>query len=372
MKKIRIGIVLFLFVFSFFLHANSDDINQILSEIFSVASPTGYENNMVSTIQTLLPADLSFERDSLGSLYLDLGDGGEHLAVLTGIDEIGYFVSGFDSRGYLNLDRAVSGSTPLFDSFQFGHPMIVWTATGPISGVLALPSLHIISREMRSDLQNVFSLENALVDIGVRSKMDAQARGIEMLDPVTPLARISHLAGEKKSGPSLGTKVCTSLLLDVATELSHNTLGQKTTFVWMAQSLYAARRSRPRAALGAVLAKRNLSAIKFLVVGIYPMDNQVDDHVSLGAGPVLVAREGSDSALNKMIVDTASHLSIPLQNVSDLESMILSPFLTEKNVSGIFLPVKFSATPNEVVDFRDVRLLSTLVVSLLQGGGHND
>ncbi|MCJ7580626.1 MAG: hypothetical protein MUP98_08835, partial [Candidatus Aminicenantes bacterium] len=216
MKKLRIGIIVFLFIFSCFLQANQDDVEQILNEIFSVASPTGFEENLVSTIQKLLPSDSSFERDSLGSLYFTLGDGGEHLAVLTGIDEIGYFVSGFDSRGYLNLDRAVSPSTPLFDSFQFGHPMTVWTSTGPISGVLALPSLHIISREMRNDLQNVFSLENALVDIGVNSKKEAQVRGIEMLDPVMPLARITSLANDRKSGPSMGTKVCTTLLLEIA------------------------------------------------------------------------------------------------------------------------------------------------------------
>jgi len=366
MKKLKIGIIVFLVIFSCLLQANSDDVEQILSEIFSVASPTGFEENLISAIQKILPSDSSFERDNLGSLYLTLGESGEHLAVLTGIDEIGYFVSGFDSRGYLNLDRAVSPSTPLFDSFQFGHPMIIWTSAGPISGVLALPSLHIISREMRSDLQKVFTLENALVDIGVRSKKDAQARGIEMLDPVTPLARISNLAGDKKSGPSMGTKVCTTVLLEIADNLSRKTVGQKTTFVWMAQTKYPARRTRPRAGLGAVLAKKNLSASNILVVGIYPMDNQVENHISLGGGPVLVRSDESDSELNKVIIDAASSSGIPLQNVNNFESMLLAPFVFEKNVSGIFLPVKFLDTPNEVVDFRDVRSLVKLISSLFQ------
>ena len=366
MKKLKIGIFLFVFVFSFFLQANSDDVTQILSKIFPVASPTGYEDRLVSTIQKILPAGLSFEKDSLGSLYFALGDGGEHLAVLTGIDETGYFVSGFDSRGYLNLDRAVSVDTPLFDSFQFGHPMTVWTSEGPVSGVLALPSLHIISREMRNDLQNVFSLENALVDIGVSSKNEAQAKGIEMLDPVTPLARISHLAGDRKSGPSLGTKVNTSLLVDVAAEVSLKSLGQKTTFVWMAQTKYPARRSRPRAALGAVLAKKNLSAVKFLILGIFPLDNQSKNQLSLGAGPVLVTSGGSDSDLNTFIVDMALRSNIPLQRVNNMESMLLAPFLSSANVSGMFLPVKYSDTPNEVVDFRDVRSLVKLISSIIQ------
>ncbi len=366
MKKLRSAVLLFLCVFSLFLTANSGEVEQILSEIFPVASPTGYEESMVSAIQKFLPADFSFERDSLGSLYSALGEGGEGLAVLTGIDEIGYIVSGFDSRGYLHLDRIVSIPTPLYDSFQFGHPLTIWSSTGPISGVLTLPSLHIVSREMRSDLQNVFSLENALVDIGVRSKKEAQSKGIEMLDPVTPLARISRLAGERKSGPSLGTKVCISLLLDAAAKLSLKNPAQKTTFVWMAQTKYPARRSRPRAALGAVLAKRNLTARKFLIVGVYSMESQVDNHVSLGAGPVLVTSEDSDSELEKKIINIASRIDIPLQSADNFGSMLLAPFLSEKNFSGLFVPVKFSGTPNEVVDFRDVQSLTNLILSLLQ------
>lgn len=366
MKNLRIMVVFILLIFLVPLQSGSDGIEKTLNEVFSVAAPSGYEYSMVLTIKKLLPADSSFETDSLGSLYLAFGDGGDHLAVLTGIDQIGYIVSGFDSQGYLNLDRVVPAPTPLFDSFQFGHPMTVWSASGPITGVLALPSLHIISREMRSDLQNVFSIENAMVDIGVRSKEEAQARGIEILDPVTPLARISRLAGDRKSGPSLGTKVCTSLLLDVANDLLLKTSRQKTTFVWMAQTKFPARRSRPRAGLGAVLAKKNLTASHILIIGIYPMDNQVENHVSLGAGPVLVTPGGSDSDLSKRIIDVASRSGIPLQNADNFESMLLAPFLSEKNVSGMFLPVKFPATPNEVVDFKDVRSLVKLISALLQ------
>ena len=366
MKNMRITVVFILLIFSVSLPSRSDEIEKTLNDVFSVASPSGYEHNMVLTIKKLLPADSSFDKDSLGSLYLTVGDGVDHLAVLTGIDQIGYIVSGFDSRGYLNLDRVVSAPTPLFDSFQFGHPMTVWSASGPIAGVLALPSLHIISREMRNDLQNLFTIENAMVDIGVRSKEEAQSRGIEILDPVTPLARIIHLAGERKSGPSLGTKVCTSLLLDVANDLLLKTSRQKTTFVWIAQTKFPARRSRPRAGLGAVLAKKNLSASRILLIGIYPMDNQVEHHVSLGAGPVLVIPGGSNSDLSKMIIEVASRSGIPLQNVDNFESMLLAPFLSSANVSGMFLPVKFSSTPNEVIDFRDVRSLVEIISTLLQ------
>ena len=366
MKILKFGVFLLLCVFLMFLPASSNDVDLILNEIFTVAAPTGYEASLVAAIQNLLPSDTAFTDDSLGSLYSTRGEGGDHLAVLTGLDEIGYIVSGFDARGYLNLDRVVSVSTPLFDSFQFGHPMVVWTQTGPVPGVLSLPSLHIVSREMRSDLQNVFSLENSLVDIGVRSKADAQARGVAMLDPVTPLARISHLAGDRKSGSSMGSKACVAVLIKVSKDLSSISLGQKTTFIWAAQTRFPTRRSRPRAALGSVVARRNLPAAKFLVVGIYPIENEGKNSISLGGGPVHVIPKGTNPELNKRILEAASDSSVQLQTVDALESMLLAPFLSDKNVSGVFLPVKFPDTPNEVVDFRDVRSLVSLMLTLLQ------
>jgi endoglucanase len=364
----RCQVVLFISLLSFLplLQAEPAGEKQILEEIFKIPSPTGYEENMILKIRQLLPEDVALERNSLDSLYATWSNGGDHLAVVAGVDEIGYIVSGFEKGGYLCLDRAVPAPHALYDSFQFGQPMTVWTKKGPVKGVLALPSLHIISRELRSDLQNLFVIENALLDIGVRSETEARKKGIVMLDPVTPLARICLLAGQKKSGPSLGTKVNTSVLLEVANEIKPETLTDKLTFAWLTQTKFPARRSRPRAALGALVAKKNLAASRYLVVDTFPVDEQTDNGVVLGGGPVLVMGKAEEPGLAERIQKTASSAGISLQMTENGQSMIFNAFITEKETAGLFIPLKFPATPNEIVDFRDVESLLKLISSLIQ------
>lgn len=366
MRKQPFFISLSVFVLFSFLQAGASVEKQTLEEIFKTPSPTGYEENMIQKIMKLLPDGLTAERDGMGSLYTVWGEGGDRLAMVTGIDEIGYVVSGFEDRGYLHLFRAVSAPHELYDSFQFGHPMTIWTEKGPVAGVLTLPSLHIASREIRNGLQSLFVIENALVDIGAGSAAGAKERGIAMLDPVTPLARITVLAGQKKSGPSLGTKVCTSVLVELAGQMQSVTADNPATFAWLAQSKFPARRSRPRAALGAVVAREKLAASGYLIVDTYPVDPQAENGISIGLGPILVTADGESSALGDKILQHAASENLPLQQTENANSMIFNAFLSEGNAAGLFIPLKFPATPNEIVDFGDVEVLMQLISFLLQ------
>jgi putative aminopeptidase FrvX len=366
MRKRPFFISLSVFILFSFLQAGAPVEKQTLEEIFKTPSPTGYEENMIQKIIKLLPDGLTAERDGIGSLYTAWGEGGDRLALVTGIDEIGYVVSGFEDGGYLHLFRAVSAPHELYDSFQFGHPMTIWTEKGPVAGVLTLPSLHIASREIRSDLQSLFVIENALVDIGVGSAADAKEKGVAILDPVTPLARITVLAGQQKSGPSLGTKVCTSVLVELVGHMQSVTAANPATFVWLAQSKFPARRSRPRAALGAVVARKKIAASGYLIVDTYPVDPQAENGISIGFGPVLVTAGGENSALGDKILKHAASENLPLQQMVNTNSMIFNAFLSEGNAAGLFIPLKFPATPNEIVDFRDVEILMKLISFLLQ------
>jgi len=364
-KQLCVVFLFFLIVFVPFQAGESAEL-QALEEILKTPSPTGYEEGMIQTILKLLPDESMTERDGMGSLYALYGEGRNLLALLTGIDEIGYVVSGFNEEGYLHLFRAVSSPHALYDSYQFGHPLTVWTENGPVSGVLTLPSLHTATRELRNNLQNLFVIENALVDIGARSEAEAREKGILMLDPVTPLARITTLAGGQKSAPSLGIKVCSSILVDLASAMEPIIDDNAVVFAWLAQSKFPARRSRPRASLGAVVAKGKLAASSYLVIDSYPIDPQAEGGISIGGGPVLVTAGENESALSTRILQIAASENLSLQRIDNSESMIFSAFSAEMEAAGLFIPLKFPATPNEIVDFGDVEILLELVSRLLQ------
>jgi putative aminopeptidase FrvX len=285
------------------------------------------------------------------------------------MDEAGYFVSGINPQGYLRMDKAVFGPA-LIDSYHLGHPMIVWSEKGPIEGVLSLPSLHILTSEVRKEFQERPSLELAYLDIGVNSEAEAREKGVAMLDAITPWRELAQLAGGKLAGHSLGLKFCTALVLDMARRIAANPTGLNPAIVWMAQTKSQLRRSRTRSALGAFRASESLKARNIIIVDVFPCNAEDEKGILIGNGPVFVYSEDKMMRMQEKIQTLAQNKGISLQNAPDHSSSVMNPFLTKhEEVIGLFLPVKFSQTPSEVVDTKDIDSLINLLSGLLQDGG---
>jgi putative aminopeptidase FrvX len=365
-RGLKIVIPLLLFIFIGFSYPAEISFETLLEEIFFVPSPSGYEHWMVKKIQQHLPQGLATEKDNLGSLYLTTGKGVQQLVLLAGMDEVGYIVSGMNEEGYILLDRVVPAPHQIYDSFLIGHPLLIWTEKGAVSGVMAIPSVHILSRERRQQLQR-FSLDQAFLDIGARSKGDVTKKGVRMLDAVTPVPELTRLAGDKISGTSLGHKTCSALLLHLAGKTEATKLTYTITYVWMAQTHFFARGSRPRPAMGALRVKKNLDPANVLIVGLIPVERANQSEISLGKGPVLAYPEENSSELRETIEEIAKQNGISLQLFPGFKSSLMSPFLSEEtDVLTLGLPVKFSSTPAEVLDFKDILDLEKLLSSLLE------
>ena len=368
-RIISIALSILVVVFVAALKAEESSLLKLAETLFAVPSPTGYEEPMFEVIQGILPPESQTMRDNLGSLYLKLGNQNSQLAICTPMDEAGYFVSGVNPQGYLRIDKAVFGS-PLIDSYHLGHPMIVWTENGPIEGVLALPSLHILSSEVRKEFQERPGLELAFLDIGVGSEDEAREKGVIMLDAVTPWRELTRLAGNKIAGHSLGLKFCTALVLDVAKRVATKSTTSNPTFVWMAQTKFPLRRSRPRSALGALRASAEIEAKSIVIVDVFSCDAEDQTGITIGNGPVLVYSGDGATKIRDRIQELAQNRGLPLQVAPDHSSSVMNPFLSKhEEIIGIFLPVKFSQTPSEVVDTKDADTLSFLLSALLQEGG---
>ena len=351
------------------LDAKEPPFLKLAEAVFDVPSPTGYEESMVEFIQGILPSEGQTMRDNLGSLYWKRAKRDSRVAVCTPMDEVGYFVSGINPQGYLRIDKAVYGSA-LIDSYHLGHPVKIWAEKGPIEGVLALPSLHILSSEVRKTFQERPSLELAYVDIGVNSAEGAREKGTAFMDAVTPWREVTRLAGGKIAGHSLGLKLCISLVLAVAQKLPAQRVSPNPVFVWMAQTKLSLRRSRPPSALGAFRASEELDARGVIIVDVFSCDAQDSAGITIGNGPVLVYAKDKGTGLVNKIQEWAGDKKLPLQAAPNHRSSVLLPFLSDREeVVGLFLPVKFSQTPSEVVDTRDAEALDSLLSMLLKEGG---
>jgi len=330
-----------------------------IESLFPVPSATGHEDRMTSRIRELLPEIGEWREDVLGSLFLPAPEAGDRAAV-TGLDELAHIVGGITEEGYLTLDRVIPAPHALYDTWLAGHPVEIWTESGVVPGVAALPSSHILPRERRSDLIREFSLEKTLLDIGCRSRREARARGIAVLDPVLPHKRISRLSEGRWSGPALGRKTCVALLAYLAGSRTAADSSGSSTLGWLAQTLFPLRRSRPPQAVGARHALNRLSAEHILVLDVFPCYGTGDADVEIGGGPVLAG--SPDEPLVRELIRIARESGIAVQISTEATSLVLETCRSAgRSSAGLLLPVKYPASPAEIIDLADVRACARLL-----------
>jgi putative aminopeptidase FrvX len=174
-----------------------------------MSAVTGYERGLVDTLLRLLPGS---ERDRAGNAYLTLGGARGGRLVVCPLDEPGYAVGGIREDGYLTLRRVPGRVAPLFDQQLEGHRITVQGRRGPVPGVVAVRSIHLTRG--RQTVDDLFTVDNAYVDVGVSSRAEALGLGIAVLAPVT-LAKRPHLYGDGLlAAPVAGRRVaCAALVL---------------------------------------------------------------------------------------------------------------------------------------------------------------
>lgn len=365
------GILIALFILAggTAMAADSTGLEKNLLEILNVPCTTGSEEMMSTEIISRIPDSWTSSRSRLGHVIVNSQGRSADTIVMTGLDHPGYFVSGITADGFLRLDRAAPPPHPLYDRFLFGHPLTVWSQKGAVHGVVAVPSVHLLSAEQRRNLADLLSLDHAYLDIGAESEPQSRERGIRLLDPVTSPAELVRLAGGKISAPDLGRRMCTSILLTTLQNLSGVLHDGTVSFVWAAQSLFPARRSTPRSGIGPLQLSKKLNCRFLLFIDAFPETDDPEPGIAVGKGPVLFHRPEVRSSLAERIEQICRQQNIPLQHVSSLSSLLINPFLnSSSDICALLLPVKFAGTPAEVCDRQDPSRLQRLLKTLCEKG----
>ncbi len=345
------------------------DVKSLTKELFVVPSTTGNEDLLAGRVRGLLPRGLAVEEDGLGTIAIRFRGSAGPTLLLAALDGYGHMVSGITADGYLTLDRPVAPPHARFDAYLLGQPVIVSTARGPVQGVVSQPALHLLTQERRKTLVEGYSLENAFVDIGVRSEQEARAKGVEVLDAVTFPPVLTELAGEKWSGPGLGLKAVAAVLVAVAESLTAEPPGDETVIAWVAQTKFAARGRGARPAVGAARARTRWPSARTVVVDVVAAGTG-DGSPGLGKGPVIVEGKDRPTALRQEFERAAAGAGIPCQSLAMADSPMTIPFAgPPSEVLTVALPVLYLNTPSEVIDLKDLQALRDLLERSLRTGG---
>ena len=175
---------------------------------------TGYEQGMTDSLLALLPGST---RDRIGNVTLTLGRGAPRRLVYCALDEIGYVVGNITDDGYLLLRRVGGGLrlSPLFDQQLEGQRVTLFGRKAAVPGVVAVRSTHLTRGRPTRD-EPPFTVDNAYVDIGARSRDEALALGISILTPVSLTKRPQRYGDRLLAAPNAGRRAACAALAAAA------------------------------------------------------------------------------------------------------------------------------------------------------------
>jgi len=169
-------------------------------KVLQTPSPSGYEGPLQQVVRQYAGEFADEVRTDLhGNVIAVLKPDAPFRIMLAGhCDQIGLIVQHIDDDGYLHL-QTIGG----WDVIQLvGQRMVVWTAHGPVEGVIARKPIHLLTDEER---KQVPKLKDLWLDIGAADKEEAE-KAVRIGDPVTVKLDVAELRNGRAVGPGMDDK----------------------------------------------------------------------------------------------------------------------------------------------------------------------
>jgi putative aminopeptidase FrvX len=334
-----------------------------LKQLLETPSPAGFEvrGQRLWAAYAGNFAD-AIESDSYGNVFAALNPAGSPKILLAGhSDELGLMISHINDDGFLYF-KGIGG---VDRALLRGHRVIVHSKRGPIPGVTGHLAIHL---QERDDRKKVPEFHEVFIDIGVRSKSEADQL-VHVGDPVTMDADVFTLAGERIAARACDNRIGTwsaaealRILSDQRERLSASVVALST--IQEENGLY-----------GATMASYRIRPDIALVVDVtHATDIPIcskpkHGDVKLGGGPVISLGSANHPILVDRLRRVAAEKSIPIQ-------FEVNPRFTGTDADAIFvqlggiptvcigLPNRYMHSSVEVIDLADLEALAKLLAEL--------
>jgi putative aminopeptidase FrvX len=336
-----------------------------LVETYGVSG--GHEAAMRKVVSELLPSWAKPETDDAGNLILHWQGSsvsrGPRIAVVAHMDEIGYEVHVILPDGRLQLESRGGGVLAYF----LGHAAVVHSANGARhAGVLELPEgWDKPGFEWPRGPRQMFTM-----DIGAHNAEDVAALGIKTGDFVTIPKQYRKLMGRRASARAFDDRVGCTALVAAAWALGPDLKGRDITFIWST--------SEELGLEGAAAAAKRLAAqgktpdyvfaIDTFVSADSPLESKRFADALLGHGFVVRAVDNSNVVprdLAARVVSMARTGGIPAQyGVTGGGNDGAAFLLYGATDVALGWPLRYSHSPAEVVDVRDVEALGKIITAI--------
>jgi putative aminopeptidase len=342
---------------------------EILRELVEVYGVSYHEEPVRESVARQLPPWAKPETDDAGNLILHLGTAPAgsktpRILVVAHMDEIGFAVKSISKDGRLEVEWRGSGDL----SFFAGHPALAHTAKGDLDAIVELPNgWDTANFKWPSDAGEQGSTNPVRVDVGARTPAEVAKLGINLGDTITIPKAYRPLLGTRANGRSFDDRVGDTALISAVWALGAPLKDRDVTFVWSTGEeeglVGAAKVAKRLAAEGHV--PDFVFAVDTFVSADSPIESQRFADAEIGKGFVIRAVDNSNIVpqdLVARIIKLARANQIPIQYGVTGGGNDGSAFVRYGSVDiALGWPLRYSHSPAEVIDTRDVDSLARII-----------
>lgn len=328
---------------------------ELLFDMLSTPSVSGCEIGLQKKVYSYMKdkAD-SVLTDENGNVISAINTDSSMKVLLAGhIDEIGLFVSGYTSDGFLKVRNAGG----IYVTTYLGHKVRVYGKNGMIYGAV------LNTRELSKKTE--IKAQDLLIDIGADSDSEAK-QYVDIGDIITFDTDYRELLNDKLCGRALDDRIGAFIVIQALLRAkekgckigvySATTVGEETT---RRGAFMAAARVKPTMAI----------AVDVTYASDYD-GGAKDRNVELGKGPVLCYSPLVNRKMNTMLKECAKKIDMNIQLETELGETGTDGDYIAFSGEGIpmclvSIPLRYMHNPNETASFQDIKDCIELISEFL-------
>jgi len=333
------------------------ELSQTLESLVARYGVSGNETPVREQIESLLPAWADPEVDGAGNLSISVGQGEDHIVFVAHMDETGYRVREIRADGRLLLDMEGGNLSWVWEA----QAALAHTAGGDVPAVFE-PRLGHINARSRATADPLRAY------VGADSPAGVAALGIRVGDTLTMPKAMRRIGWQRALARAFDDRAGSAALIEAIRRIDPASLRQRVTFAWSV--------GEEVGLVGAqVLAERFDDALT-----VYPVDTFVSSDAPLESPRTAYAPLGGGFVIRvvESINFAPAELVARLQGLALAHDIPAQLGLTSGGTDGqpwvargipsvpISWPGRYSHSPIEVLDLRDLDALVRMIVVLAE------
>lgn len=349
-------------------HSDTFSIVKALTELPGPVGNEGAVQDWVETRWRGFGADV--QRTKVNNVLARVGGSGEKLVLLAHADEICYVVKSISDDGFVHFGPYYGDTAgrPQRGMIPLSQPAAIVTSTGIVEGVFATASGHVLSPTVRTEFK--FEWNDWFIELGCSSREEVELLGVHIGCKIIWNPTTRRVGANLITGKAMDDRVA----LAIATLAGERLYGRDDLRfeVWLASSVQEENGLIGAASLFDAIPFDRCIALDVGLTGDIPRVDSQTFTSKMGAGPVVVY---SDSSVHyswefcQELVATGATNAIPVQRgvFQNYGSDGAALFRRGAATALLAYPTRYTHSPIETVDKRDIEATVDLIVAYVTG-----